>query len=130
MKAPKQAREQAEQLFHLCLVEGLLDEERGIKVLQGIVGTKPRGYLGILWHFRRLVEQYRDARAAKVETARPLPDDMRARLSADLARVYGGGLAVSFSEDAALIGGMRIRVGSDVYDGSVRGRLAALERSF
>ena len=130
MKAPKQARQQAEQLFHLCLVEGLLDEERGTQVLQGIVGAKPRGYLGILWHFRRLVEQYRDARAAKVESAKPLPDDMRARIQADLARVYGGGLAVSFSEDAALIGGMRIRVGSDVYDGSVRGRLAALERSF
>ena len=130
MKAPKQAREQAEQLFHYCLVDGLLDEERAAKVLQGIVETKPRGCLGVLWHFRRLVEQYRDARAAKVESARPLPEETRDRLRADLARMYGGGLTISFSEDAALIGGMRIRVGSDVYDGSVRGRLSALERSF
>jgi len=130
MRAPKQARKQAEQLYQLCLVKGLLDEKRGEQVLQGIVETKPRGYLGILWHFRRLVEQYRDARAAKVESARTLPEDTRARLQAELARVYGEGLAISFREDPTLIGGMRIKVGSDVYDGTVRGRLATLERSF
>jgi F-type H+-transporting ATPase subunit delta len=44
-----------------------------------------------------------------------------------VARRYGAGLQPSFEVDPALIGGLRIRVGSDVYDGSLRARLAALQ---
>jgi len=44
--------------------------------------------------------------------------------------VYGPGLNISFSQNATLIGGMRVKVGSDVYDGSVQARLAALQESF
>ena len=44
-----------------------------------------------------------------------------------LSRVYGPGLDTSFGLSPELIGGMRIKVGSDVYDASVRARLAALE---
>jgi F-type H+-transporting ATPase subunit delta len=40
--------------------------------------------------------------------------------------IYGDGLATSFRENADLIGGMRIKVGSDVYDGSIRRKLEAL----
>ena len=45
-------------------------------------------------------------------------------------RRYGPETSTSFRESPALIGGMRIRVGSDVYDGSVKAGLAALEKSF
>jgi F-type H+-transporting ATPase subunit delta len=44
--------------------------------------------------------------------------------------VYGPRLVTTFAESPALIGGMRIRVGSDVYDGSVKAGLTALEKSF
>ena len=47
-----------------------------------------------------------------------------------LTRVYGAGLDFSFPQNPELIGGMRIKVGSDVYDGSVQARLAALQESF
>jgi len=47
-----------------------------------------------------------------------------------LGRVYGPGLIFDFRQSAALIGGMRIKVGSDVYDGSVQARLNALVESF
>ena len=67
---------------------------------------------------------------AKVESALTLPADLQASVQTGLARVYGPGLNTSFAENPALIGGMRIRVGSDVYDGSVQARLAALEQSF
>jgi F-type H+-transporting ATPase subunit delta len=43
---------------------------------------------------------------------------------------YGPGLTTSFVENPELIGGMRIQVGCDVYDGSVRARLEALAKSF
>jgi F-type H+-transporting ATPase subunit delta len=52
---------------------------------------------------------------------------MRINLQSGLARVYGQGLETSFGVNPRLIGGMRIRVGSDVYDASVQAKLAALE---
>jgi F-type H+-transporting ATPase subunit delta len=130
MRATQQARREATQLFRLCLVNGLLDEGRARQVVQQIVTAKPRGYLGTLSHFRRLVELDRVQHTAKVESARALPPDLQAGLQNDLARLYGPGLSTAFAANPALIGGMRIQVGSDVYDGSVRARLAALEQSF
>ncbi len=130
MKATKQARREATQLFRLCLVNGLLDEDRALQAVRQVIASKPRGYLGMLSYFRRLVELDQAERTAKVESALKLTADVEAHVQTGLAHAYGPGLTIAFAENAALIGGMRIRVGSDVYDGSVRGRLAALERSF
>ena len=69
----------------------------------------------------------RDRHSAVVESATPLPGDVRDDVTASLTRMYGTGLETSFEENPALIGGMRVRVGSDVYDGSVRGRLASID---
>ncbi len=130
MKATKQARRDASQLFRLCLVNGLLDEGRVRQVVQQTAAAKPRGYLAILSHLQRLVRLDRAQHTAKVDSAVALPPDVQASVQTGLARQYGPGLSTSFADDPALIGGMRIRVGSDVYDGSVRARLAALEQSF
>ena len=46
------------------------------------------------------------------------------------SRIYGPGLNISFVQNPELIAGLRIKVGSDVYDGSVQARLAALQESF
>jgi F-type H+-transporting ATPase subunit delta len=59
-----------------------------------------------------------------------LSAEVRAATEASLTRLYGSGLRITFSETPSLIGGMRIQVGSDVYDGSVLGRLTALEKTF
>jgi F-type H+-transporting ATPase subunit delta len=48
-------------------------------------------------------------------------------IKANLEKQYGAGLNIGFSVNPGLIGGLRIKVGSDVYDGSVAGRLAALK---
>jgi len=60
----------------------------------------------------------------------PLPADLQASVQAGLQSVYGPRINILFAQRPALIGGMRIKVGSDVYDSSVRSRLAALEKSF
>ena len=130
MKATKQARREATQLFRLCLVNGLLDENRARQIVQQIVAARPRGCLATLSYFQRLVRLDCAQRTANVESALALPPDLRASVQAGLARAHGPGLTTSFAENPMLIGGMRIRVGSDVYDGSVGGRLAALEQSF
>jgi F-type H+-transporting ATPase subunit delta len=77
-----------------------------------------------------LVRLDRAQRMAEVESAVPLSADLQANVQAGLQRVYGPELDILLSHRPALIGGMRIQVGSDVYDSSVRARLAALERSF
>jgi F-type H+-transporting ATPase subunit delta len=130
MKINKQAKREAKQLFHFCLVNGLLDENRVRNVAQHLVATGRRDCPAILSHFRRLVRLEIVRRTATVESAVPLPPDLQAGIEAGLKRRYGPGLRAVFAHRQALIGGMRIQVGSDVYDGSVRAGLAALEQSF
>src|SRR6266404_4764138 len=127
MTTTRQARRDGMKLFRLCLVNGLLDEGRARQVVEQVVSSRPRGYLATLSVFRRLVKLESARHTAKVESAQRLPADLQARLQTDLARIYGPGLSASFEDNPTLIGGMRIQVGSDVYDGSVRARLAALD---
>ena len=130
MKINKQAKREAKQLLRFCLVNGLLDENRVRNVVRHVVAGGRRDSLPILSHFRRLVKLEIAGRTATVESAAPLPPDLQASIEAGLARRYGPGLSTAFAHRPALIGGMRIQVGSDVYDGSVRASLAALEQSF
>ena len=130
MKISKQARREAKELFRSCLVDGLLDESRARQAVQQVLAVKPRGYLAILSHFERLVKLDIERRTARIESAVPLPPDLQASVQASLTRAYGSGLNMAFVQNPSLIGGMRIRVGSDVYDGSIQARLTALQESF
>jgi len=130
MTIPKYAKRGAKELFRSCQVDGLLDDQRVRQAVGLVLTGKPRRYLAILAHFKRLVKLDLDRRAAKVESAAPLSADQQAEIQAGLVRLYGGGLQISFAQNPALLGGLRIRVGSDVYDGSVKARLSALEDSF
>jgi F-type H+-transporting ATPase subunit delta len=130
MKISKQARREAKQLFRSCMVSGLLDDNRARLAMRKVIELKPRGYLAILSHFARLVKLDAEKRDAQVESAAPLSVELQGRIQTDLARTYGRGLNITFTQNPALIGGMRIRVGSDVYDGSVQARLNALQESF
>jgi len=127
MKANRKVKRAARQLFRLCLVEGVLDEGRARQVAQGIAASRRRGALAILSDFQRLVRLDSEQHSALVESATPLAPGMRDEIQAGITRIYGPGLAATFTENPTLIGGLRIRVGSDVYDDSVRARLAALE---
>ncbi len=130
MRISKQARRGAKQLFRICVMNGLLDESRARQAVQRVVAAKPRGYLAILSHFERLVKIELERRTAKVESAASLTPDLQANVQASLSRAYGPGLNISFAQNPDLIGGLRIKVGSDVYDGSVKARLTALEEQF
>jgi F-type H+-transporting ATPase subunit delta len=116
----------ARQLFRICSVNGRLDEARVRLVAQRLATTQRRGGLPILVGFLRLVRLDRDRHTALVESAAPLAGGLREQLQTRLANAYGAALETSFTENPALIGGIRVKVGSDVYDGSVRARLAAL----
>ena len=130
MAIPKYAKRGAKQLFRSCQVNGLLDDNRVRQAVTQVLAAKPRRYLAILAQFKRLVKLDLDRRAALVESATPLPADLQAGLQTGLSRLYGAGLEVTFAHNPALLGGLRVRVGSDVYDGSIKARLTALEDSF
>jgi F-type H+-transporting ATPase subunit delta len=130
MVTAKQQLREARQLFRLCLVNGMVDERRARQIVHRGVAAGRSSSLGVMSRFLRLVKLDRSRHDATVESAVPLPPELRADLAAMLGRRYGEGTATSFAEDPALIAGVRIRVGSDVYDGSVAGRLADLEARF
>jgi F-type H+-transporting ATPase subunit delta len=129
VKITKQARRDAKELFHACRVNGLLDEAKVRQVVQQVIAAKPRGYFAILSHFQRLVKLDLDRRTARVESATPLAEPQQASIRSNLARRYGEGLIFAFSQNPGLIGGLRVQIGSDVFDGSVEARLAGLEAS-
>lgn len=126
MKANRRTTRAARELYRLCLVDGALDEGRARIVARHLSVSRRRGALALLVSFQRLVRLDRDRHAALVESAAALDDGLRAQVKSGLARIYGGEIDASFAENPALIAGLRIKVGSDVYDGSVRARLAAL----
>ena len=130
MKITRQARREATELYRRCLVKGVLEESRAQRLIRQLIASKPRGYLVTLVYFRRLVKLDRARHTAKIESAVLLSADLQTNLQAELEQAYGPALNTRFLHNPALIGGMRIQVGSDVYDGSVRFRLAALEQSF
>lgn len=130
MKISRQAQREAKRLYRCCLVDGRLDEGRVRAAVGQVIERKPRHYLPILTRFERLVRLELERRRASVQSASPLEPPLRDSIQANLTRLYGSGLAFAFSEDPALIGGLRVQVASDVYDGTVRARLDALNERF
>jgi len=127
MKITKQSRRDGKALFNACRVNGVLDEARVRQVLTEVVARKPRGYVATLHHFHRLVKLDLARRTAVVESATELAPALQESVRAQLAIRHGAGLNLSFKVSPSLIGGLKVRVGSDIYDGTVAGRLAALE---
>ena len=117
-------------MFRTCTVNGLLDESRVRQVVALLAEKKPRGYVGILSRLHRLVKLNVAKRTAKVENAVETSPEQQASIKASLEKQYGTGLEISYWINPALLGGLRIQVGSDLYDGSVKTRLEKLAQSF
>jgi F-type H+-transporting ATPase subunit delta len=127
MKANRKITRSARRLFKLCLVNGGLDDTRTREVARRIAISGRREARPMLTSFLRLVRLDLARRVALVESAAPLPIAVQETVTAGVAGLYGQAVKPTFIVTPALLGGMRIKVGSDVYDGSVRARLAALE---
>ncbi len=129
MKTSKQAMRDGKALFLACKVDGMLDEGRVRETVRRVLEVRPRGYHGALGYFRRLVKLDLDRRAAVVESAVPATPALEASVREHLSRRYGPGLNIRFETRPSLAGGLRVRVGSDIYEGSVAGRLEQLASS-
>jgi F-type H+-transporting ATPase subunit delta len=130
MKISKQAQRDARQLFRSCQVSDLLDESRVRQAVSLVLAKKPRSYVGILSRLHRLVKLDLERRAANVESATLLPADLEKHVANRIKKIYGDIVNITFRQNPALLGGLRIQVGSDLYDGSVQTKLKQLAQSF
>jgi F-type H+-transporting ATPase subunit delta len=130
MQTKKRARLAARQLYRRCLVNGALDEGRVRLVARRLAQSRRQVMLPVLGAFQRLVRLELDRYTARIESATPLAGPVADIVAQRLSESYGARLNISFRNDPALIGGMRIKVASHVYDGTIRARLNALAARF
>jgi F-type H+-transporting ATPase subunit delta len=127
MQIPKEARRQARELFDSALdASGRPDREKVLRIADLLVKASPRHTLQILKEFTRLVRLESTKHHALIESAVEIDASSREAIVASLRKLDGGEVTVETRVDPSLIGGSRIRLGSEVWDASVRSRLAAL----
>ena len=130
MKISKTAAAAARRLFGLCQTNGRFDESKLRTVISRLIEAKPRDYKAILAAIQRLTRLELERREVTVESAVEIDESTRQRVVTGLEKQYGGGLILQYKITPALLGGLRIRVGNDVFDGSVQGRLDRLANAF
>ena len=130
MKISKDAQRFARKLLRSSLVDGKIDEARVRSLAAKVIEAKPRGFLQILTAFSKLLRLEFEKRHAVVESAVELQPATRASVEADLRAKCGSDLTFDFVINPELLGGMRVKVGSDVWDGSIKARLQRLHEAF
>jgi len=136
-----------EHSLRAALTDPGLPAERKLSLLRDLIGgkTQPvtvrlieiavtRPHTGSLESaleaLSRLAAQRRHRYVAQVRVARPLDADQEQRLGASLARIYGREVALQVDVDPTVLGGIEVRVGDEVIDGTVERRLQGVRRSF
>jgi F-type H+-transporting ATPase subunit delta len=120
--------------------------EQKLKVLDAIAGRigmfpQVRNFLAVIMNHQRLAEldeilteyhavanEQSHVAEAEITSAHPLNDQDRAELEAQVAKLAGGRVRATYRQDATLLGGAVVRIGSTVYDGSIRAQLQQLKQ--
>jgi F-type H+-transporting ATPase subunit delta len=79
--------------------------------------------------YRKILQERLGIRPAEIITARELGKEERDSLIAEVGKLAGARIEATFKLDSSILGGTVVRIGSTVYDGSVRGRLERLKES-
>ena len=126
MKISKDSRRAARQFLRLSTQGGRLNEDTVRMIVARVAAEKPRHYLGTLTAFSHLLKLEQQKRTVTVESATALNADDRISIENRLKTKHGDNLIFTFRTNEALLGGLRIQVGSNVWDGSVKSRLDSL----
>jgi F-type H+-transporting ATPase subunit delta len=115
----------------MALLDRLLERLAVSKTTSNFLRILARNYRLALFEeirvaFRRVSNQRLGIAEVHVSSASDLSADERAALAARFREVTGQPVELEFETDARLIGGVRARIQSRVYDGSVRGHLEAM----
>ena len=130
MKISKDVQADARRLMRRCLLpDGRVDEENVRLIAARIGAEKPRNYLALLTAFTDNVRLAIKRNTAVVQSAVPLTEGERAAITAKL-QARKPGVLLNWQQDASLIGGLRVQLGDDVTDASVRARIAQIAPIF
>ena len=125
MKIHKEALRTARQLIRLTVRNGGVNEDAARQIVANVIKEKPRHYLGILAGYQRMLRLEVQKRHAIVESAVELDGNERRSIAARLKKQHGE-ITSEFKTAPELIGGLRVSLGSTVWDGSVKARLDSL----
>jgi F-type H+-transporting ATPase subunit delta len=128
MKINKEIRTLSRGMLRASFTDGRLDPGKISSLVDSVIARKPRFYVDVLRNYHRLLRLEIEKRQAKVESAAPLDGPLATQITNRLKQKYGEDLQTVFRVVPALLGGVRVRVGSDVWDGSVRNRLERLQQ--
>ena len=124
MKISREARRLARELFRLSLVNGRIDANRVSEISKWLIAERPRGYVQTLKEVSRLIRLELDKRHAIIESATPLDATSADNIAKTLKLKFGDDITTEFRTSPDLLGGLRVKLGSDVWDGSIANRLA------
>jgi F-type H+-transporting ATPase subunit delta len=127
MKLNKEIRQLSRKMLQASFTDGQLDPGRISSLVDSLITQKRRNYIDVLKNYRRLLRLELEKRHATVETSSEVDPALRSEIVANLKSKYSNDLSAEFHVDPRLLGGMRVRVGNDVWDGSVRNRLERLQ---
>jgi F-type H+-transporting ATPase subunit delta len=130
MHNSREARRLSRQLVKLSFTDGKLDQEKITKMVGSLVTEKPRHYVEVLKDYQNLIRLEIQKRQATVESAVDIDQGLKEKIAANLRTRYGDDVTVSYKLNPELLGGLRIKIGDDVWDGSVRQRLNRLQQQF
>jgi F-type H+-transporting ATPase subunit delta len=130
MRTAKEARKVSGMLFRNSFTEGKLDKEKISHMVETLLAEKPRHYVDALKDYQRLIRLETEKRHAVIESATQLNSALANQIVTNLRRRYGEDLTTEFRTNPDLLGGLRIRIGDDVWDGSVKNRLHKLQEQF
>lgn len=122
----KQIQLLARQFFKLSVVEGALSADRVAGVLEYIEKHRPANPLAVLKAYQRLVAAEFARSRAIVEHAGSVSETTLATIAAAMTKKYARPVTATAQPNAALLAGLRVRVGDDTYESSVAGQLATL----
>ena len=128
MKINKEIRQLSREMLRASFTDGQIDRGKITSLMQSLIAKKPRRYLNILQYYKRLVRLEIEKRHARIESSTQVSPETSARIVENLKKKRGRDLTTEFVVNPELLGGVRIRVGSDVWDGSVRDRLERLQK--
>ena len=130
MKINKEIRQLGREMLRASFTDGQLDPGKIASLVQSLVTRRPRRFVDVLQYYKRLLRLEIEKRHARIEGATQLAPEAAVDIVARLKRKYGEDLTTEFVVDPTLLGGVRVRVGSDVWDGTLRNRLERLQQQF
>ena len=126
MKLSKEGRKLSKALFRESFVDGALDAGRVRQITDQVALSKPRNYIGTLQEFARLIRLELAKKQATIESVGDLDAAEKSAITRALRAKYGADVTTEFKTNAGILGGIRIQIGSDVLDATVRTRLDRL----